>query len=87
MNSKPPDQKPDNDRLEKAVKEQAEAQLRRAFARFKRPVDLILLAEPGPNDVFAQATRQIVISTGQGAEAAMSIFEDLVNPYWTSRGA
>ena len=26
--------------------------------------------------------KQIVTAAGQGAEAAMSIFEDLVNPYW-----
>ena len=27
--------------------------------------------------------KQIVIAAGQGSEAALSIFEDLVNPYWT----
>ncbi len=26
--------------------------------------------------------KQIVTATGQGAEAALSIFEDLINPYW-----
>ncbi len=26
--------------------------------------------------------KQIVTATGQGAEAAMSIFEDIINPYW-----
>jgi thioredoxin reductase (NADPH) len=26
--------------------------------------------------------KQIVTATGQGSEAALSIFEDLVNPYW-----
>jgi thioredoxin reductase (NADPH) len=26
--------------------------------------------------------KQIVTATGQGAEAAMTIFEDIVNPYW-----
>jgi thioredoxin reductase (NADPH) len=26
--------------------------------------------------------KQIVTAAGQGAEAALSIFEDLVNPYW-----
>jgi thioredoxin reductase (NADPH) len=26
--------------------------------------------------------KQIVTASGQGAEAAMSIFEDLINPYW-----
>jgi thioredoxin reductase (NADPH) len=26
--------------------------------------------------------KQIVTATGQGAEAAMAIFEDLINPYW-----
>ena len=26
--------------------------------------------------------KQIVTATGQGAEAAMTIFEDLINPYW-----
>jgi thioredoxin reductase (NADPH) len=26
--------------------------------------------------------KQIVTASGQGAEAALSIFEDLVNPYW-----
>ncbi|MEJ2689496.1 MAG: FAD-dependent oxidoreductase [Deltaproteobacteria bacterium] len=26
--------------------------------------------------------KQIVIAAGQGAEAAMAIFEDLINPYW-----
>jgi thioredoxin reductase (NADPH) len=26
--------------------------------------------------------KQIVTATGQGAEAAMAVFEDLVNPYW-----
>ncbi len=32
--------------------------------------------------------KQIVTAAGQGAEAAMSIFEDLINPYWTaSHGA
>ena len=27
--------------------------------------------------------KQIVTAAGQGAEAAMAIFEDLINPYWT----
>jgi thioredoxin reductase (NADPH) len=27
--------------------------------------------------------KQIVVAAGQGAEAAMTIFEDLTNPYWT----
>ncbi len=27
--------------------------------------------------------KQIVTAAGQGAEAAMSIFEDVINPYWT----
>jgi len=31
--------------------------------------------------------KQIVTATGQGAEAALSIFEDLVNPYWKSKQA
>jgi len=31
--------------------------------------------------------KQIVTATGQGAEAAMAIFEDLVNPYWKTRKA
>jgi thioredoxin reductase (NADPH) len=31
--------------------------------------------------------KQIVTATGQGAEAALAIFEDLVNPYWKSRQA
>ena len=26
--------------------------------------------------------KQIVTASGQGAEAAMTIFEDLINPYW-----
>lgn len=26
--------------------------------------------------------KQIVTAAGQGAEAAMTIFEDLINPYW-----
>jgi len=30
--------------------------------------------------------KQIVTAAGQGAEAAMSIFEDLVNPYWKREG-
>ena len=25
----------------------------------------------------------VVTAAGQGAEAAMSIFEDVINPYWT----
>jgi thioredoxin reductase (NADPH) len=29
--------------------------------------------------------KQIVTATGQGAEAAMAIFEDLINPYWKSK--
>jgi thioredoxin reductase (NADPH) len=29
--------------------------------------------------------KQIVIAAGQGAEAAMAIFEDLVNPYWLEK--
>jgi thioredoxin reductase (NADPH) len=29
--------------------------------------------------------KQIVTAAGQGAEAAMTIFEDLVNPYWKSK--
>ena len=28
--------------------------------------------------------KQIVTAAGQGAEAAMAIFEDLINPYWTA---
>jgi thioredoxin reductase (NADPH) len=31
--------------------------------------------------------KQIVTATGQGAEAALAIFEDLVNPYWKSKQA
>jgi thioredoxin reductase (NADPH) len=31
--------------------------------------------------------KQIVTAAGQGAEAAMTIFEDLVNPYWKSEQA
>jgi len=31
--------------------------------------------------------KQIVIAAGQGAEAALAIFEDLVNPYWTAKPA
>jgi len=31
--------------------------------------------------------KQIVTATGQGAEAALCIFEDLVNPYWKSNQA
>jgi thioredoxin reductase (NADPH) len=31
--------------------------------------------------------KQIVTATGQGAEAALAIFEDLVNPYWKSKPA
>jgi thioredoxin reductase (NADPH) len=30
--------------------------------------------------------KQIVTATGQGAAAAMSIFEDLINPYWKEAG-
>jgi len=26
--------------------------------------------------------KQIVTAAGQGSEAALSIFEDLINPYW-----
>ena len=29
--------------------------------------------------------KQIVTATGQGAEAAMTIFEDLINPYWMNQ--
>jgi thioredoxin reductase (NADPH) len=29
--------------------------------------------------------KQIVTATGQGAEAALAIFEDIVNPYWKSK--
>jgi thioredoxin reductase (NADPH) len=29
--------------------------------------------------------KQIVTATGQGAEAAMTIFEDLINPYWLNQ--
>lgn len=31
--------------------------------------------------------KQIVTATGQGAEAAMTIFEDLINPYWMEQRA
>jgi thioredoxin reductase (NADPH) len=31
--------------------------------------------------------KQIVTAAGQGAEAALAIFEDLVNPYWKSKQA
>jgi thioredoxin reductase (NADPH) len=31
--------------------------------------------------------KQIVTATGQGAEAAMTIFEDLINPYWMNQEA
>jgi thioredoxin reductase (NADPH) len=27
--------------------------------------------------------KQIVTAAGQGSEAALTIFEDLINPYWT----
>jgi thioredoxin reductase (NADPH) len=29
--------------------------------------------------------KQIVTASGQGAESAMAIFEDLINPYWQTR--
>ena len=29
--------------------------------------------------------KQIVIAAGQGAEAALAIFEDLMNPYWKDK--
>ena len=29
--------------------------------------------------------KQIVIAAGQGSEAALAVFEDLVNPYWVSQ--
>ncbi len=29
--------------------------------------------------------KQIVIAAGQGSEAALSIFEDLMNPYWKTK--
>ena len=29
--------------------------------------------------------KQIVTASGQGAEAAMTIFEDLINPYWLDK--
>ena len=39
-----------------------------------------------PADYFAgdveEGYKQIVTAVGQGAEAAMTIFEDLINPYW-----
>ncbi|MEW6218408.1 MAG: FAD-dependent oxidoreductase [Thermodesulfobacteriota bacterium] len=35
----------------------------------------------------AGGARQIVTAAGQGAEAAMAIFEDLVHPYWTESGS
>jgi thioredoxin reductase (NADPH) len=31
--------------------------------------------------------KQIVTATGQGAEAAMSIFEDIIDPYWKKKSA
>ncbi len=31
--------------------------------------------------------KQIVTATGQGAEAALAIFEDIINPYWKSKSA
>jgi thioredoxin reductase (NADPH) len=31
--------------------------------------------------------KQIVIAAGKGAEAAMAIFEDLMNPYWKKEKA
>ncbi len=31
--------------------------------------------------------KQIVIAAGQGSEAALSVFEDLVNPYWKTEGS
>ncbi len=31
--------------------------------------------------------KQIVVAAGQGAEAALTIFEDLMNPYWTGARA
>jgi thioredoxin reductase (NADPH) len=31
--------------------------------------------------------KQIVTATGQGSAAAMTIFEDLIDPYWTRKGA
>ena len=29
--------------------------------------------------------KQIVTAAGQGSEAAMNIFEDLINPYWQDK--
>ena len=29
--------------------------------------------------------KQIVTEAGQGSEAAMTIFEDLIHPYWTKK--
>jgi thioredoxin reductase (NADPH) len=31
--------------------------------------------------------KQIVTASGQGAEAAMAVFEDLINPYWQNQKA
>ena len=31
--------------------------------------------------------KQIVTATGQGAAAAMTIFEDIINPYWKKKRA
>ena len=31
--------------------------------------------------------KQIVTAAGQGSEAALAIFEDLINPYWISKKA
>jgi len=32
---------------------------------------------------LAEGYKQIVTTAGHGAEMALTIFEDMINPYWT----
>jgi len=75
------------DAMEQEALAQAQAELAATFEKMPHEVPLILLTSPGiytAGDVEG-GYKQIVTAAGQGSEAALAIFEDLVNPYWKSK--
>ena len=50
----------DRERTERAMLEQAQAQLRTMFAGLQYDIPLLLFTSPGKNDLFSQTTRQVI---------------------------
>ena len=56
----PPTEKDKGNRLEQAMAEQAQSELKKALERMPNAVPILFFASPGVNDRFSEATRQIM---------------------------